>query len=199
MQNTLQKLKESRWTSRLFSPVILVLLVLLFSVLTGGRFSNLRNLRMVVDQALVVATVASGAVFIFATGNVNISMGASTALIATIAAQMYIRTASVPVMCVVSVVAGVIALAITALLSTTLKVRVLYITVVMMTLLASMQQGILGSTTLSLPYDVTSGLKNAGVPYILFLGFFAFCTILFHFTSSAASCATSASTTAVPS
>ena len=69
MQNTLQKLKESRWTSRLFSPVILVLLVLLFSVLTGGRFSNLRNLRMVVDQALVVATVASGAVFIFATGN----------------------------------------------------------------------------------------------------------------------------------
>lgn len=140
MQNTLQKLKESRWTSRLFSPVILVLLVLLFSVLTGGRFSNLRNLRMVVDQALVVATVASGAVFIFATGNVNISMGASTALIATIAAQMYIRTASVPVMCVVSVAAGVIALAITALLSTTLKVRVLYITVVMMTLLASMQQ-----------------------------------------------------------
>ena len=183
MQNTLQKLKESRWTSRLFSPVILVLLVLLFSVLTGGRFSNLRNLRMVVDQALVVATVASGAVFIFATGNVNISMGASTALIATIAAQMYIRTASVPVMCVVSVAAGVITLAITALLSTTLKVRVLYITVVMMTLLASMQQGILGSTTLSLPYDVTSGLKNAGVPYILFLGFFAFCTILFHFTS----------------
>ena len=160
-----------------------MLLVLLFSVLTGGRFSNLRNLRMVVDQALVVATVASGAVFIFATGNVNISMGASTALIATIAAQMYIRTASVPVMCVVSVAAGVIALAITALLSTTLKVRVLYITVVMMTLLASMQQGILGSTTLSLPYDVTSGLKNAGVPYILFLGFFAFCTILFHFTS----------------
>ena len=88
---------------------------------------------------------------------------------------------------------------ITALLSTTLKVRVLYITVVMMTLLASMQQGILGSTTLSLPYDVTSGLKNAGVPYILFLGSLhsaPFCSILLP---SAASCATSASTTAVPS
>ena len=96
---------------------------------------------------------------------------------------MYWRTPPLPVMFGVSVAAGVITLMITALLSTTLKVRVLYITVVMMTLLASMQQGILGSTTLSLPYEVTSGMKNAGVPYILFLAFFVFCTVLFHFTA----------------
>lgn len=183
MQTKLQRIKESRWTSRLFSPVILVLLVLLFSVLTGGRFSSVRNLKMVVDQALVVATVASGAVFIFATGNVNISMGASTALIATIAAKIYMSTTSIPMMFVVALVAGVITLALTALLSTTLKVRVLYITVVMMTLLASMQKGILGSTTISLPYEMTSGLKDMGMPYILFGIFFIFCTVLFHFTA----------------
>lgn len=183
MNGMLLRVKESRWTSRLLSPVILVFLILFFGIVTGGRFSNLRNLKMVLEQALVVGTVATGAVFIFATGNVNISMGAATALIATIAAQQYMNTSSIAVMFIVAVVAGVITLALTALLSTALKVRVLYITVVMMTLLASIQKGLLGANTLQVPYEMTSALKNAYVPYILFAGFFILCTVLFHFTA----------------
>ena len=46
---------------------------------------------MIIQQALTVATVATGAVFIFSTGNVNISMGAATALVATIAAKIYLK------------------------------------------------------------------------------------------------------------
>lgn len=183
MQSTFLKIKESRWTSRLFSPVMLVLLVVFFTVATGGRFSNMRNLRMVVDQALVVATVATGAVFIYSTGNVNISMGAATALVATIAANAYLATNSVFVMLLIALVVGAITLAIMALLSTWLHVRVLYITVVMMTLLSSIQKGIMGATTIQLPYEMTSGLSQAYVPYIVFIGFFLLCTVLFHFTA----------------
>lgn len=183
MKSKLLKLKESRWTSRLLSPVMLVILILFFSIATGGRFSNIRNLKMVVEQALVVATVATGAVFIFATGNVNISMGAATALVATISAQQYLRTNSLAVMFLVAVAAGVAVLALTAMLSTVLHVRVLYITVVMMTLLSSLQKGILGAESLQIPYAVTSQLKEAYVPFVLFGLFFLFCTVLFHFTS----------------
>ncbi len=183
MNKKLTLITENRWFNRLLSPAMLILLVLIFSAATGGRFANARNLRMVFDQALVVATVATGAVFIFATGNVNISMGAATALIATIAAQAYLNTNSVAVMMLVAVAVGIVTLGIMALLSTALKVRVLYITVVMMTLLSSLQKGILGSSTIQIPYAVTSGLKNAGVPYIIFICFFLFCMILFHFTA----------------
>lgn len=183
MQNTILKIKESRWTSRLLSPVMLLVLVVFFTITTGGRFGNLRNLRMVLEQALVVATVATGAVFIFSTGNVNISMGAATALVATLAAQAYLTTESVLMMLLVALIVGAITLAITALLSTALKVRVLYITVVMMTLLSSIQKGIMGATTIQLPYEMTSGLSKSGVPYIVFIGFFIFCTVLFHFTA----------------
>lgn len=183
MQQTLLKVKENRWTSRLLSPLILVILIAFFSVATGGRFSNTRNLSMVLEQALVVGTVATGAVFIFATGNVNISMGASTALIATIAAKIYMATESVPLMFVSALIAGVIVLGLTALLSTWLNVRVLYITVVMMTLLSSIQMSVLGSATIQLPYAMTSALSDANVPLILFVLFFLFCTVLFHFTS----------------
>lgn len=183
MQNTLLKIKESRWTSRLFSPVMLVLLVVFFTIATGGRFGNMRNLRMVVDQALVVATVAVGAVFIYSTGNVNISMGAATALVATIAANAYLATESIFMMLLVALIVGAITLAIMALLSTWLHVRVLYITVVMMTLLSSIQKGIVGASTIQLPYEMTSGLNQAFVPYIVFIGFFLLCTVLFHFTA----------------
>lgn len=183
MQSTLLKVKESRWTGQLLSPIMLVVLIVVFSIGTGGRFGSLTNLRMVLEQALVVATVATGAVFIYATGNVNISMGAATALVATIAANAYLATESVLVMLLVALVVGAITLAITALLSTWLNVRVLYITVVMMTLLSSIQKGIMGASTIQLPYAMTSGLKNAYVPYIVFFGFLILCTVLFHFTS----------------
>ena len=183
MQQTLLKIKESRWTSRLLSPVILVLLIVVFSIATGGRFSNVRNLQMILEQALVVGTVATGAVFIFATGNVNISMGATTALVATLAAQAYMATGSVPIMFAAALVSGVGIMGLTALLSTWLNVRVLYVTVVMMTLLASIQMSLLGSTNIQLPYDMTSALDGAGLPLILFVLFFIFCTVLFHFTA----------------
>lgn len=183
MQSTLLRVKESRWTGRLLSPIMLLVLVIVFSISTGGRFGSLTNLRMVLEQALVVATVATGAVFIYATGNVNISMGAATALAATIAANAYLASESVLVMLLVALVVGAITLAIMALLSTWLHVRVLYITVVMMTLLSSIQKGIMGASTIQLPYAMTSGLKNAYVPYIVFFGFLIFCTVLFHFTS----------------
>ena len=183
MQQTLLKIKESRWTSRLLSPIILVLLILLFSVATGGRFSNTRNLQMILEQALVVGTVATGAVFIFATGNVNISMGATTALVATLAAQAYMATGSVPIMFVAALVCGVLIMGLTALLSTWLNVRVLYVTVVMMTLLASIQMSVLGSSTIQLPYAMTSALDGAGLPLLLFVLFFIFSTVLFHFTA----------------
>lgn len=183
MQNTFNKIAENRWTSRLLSPIILLLLIVVFAIATGGRFSNPRNLQMILEQALVVGTVATGAVFIFATGNVNISMGATTALVATLAGQAYVATESVPLMFVVAVVAGVIIMALTALLSTWLNVRVLYVTVVMMTLLASIQKSLLGSTTIQVPYEVTSALDDAGMLLILYVVFFVFCTILFHFTA----------------
>lgn len=183
MKTIALKIKESRWTARLLSPVILVLLIVVFSVMTGGRFSNMRNLSIVLQQALIVGTVATGAVFIFATGNVNISMGAATALIATIAANAFFATNSLFVMFAAAVVAGVIVLMLTALLSTALNVRVLFVTVVMMTLLASIQKAMLGSSTLKIPYEVTSALNDANVPLIVFLVFFVFCTVLFHFTA----------------
>ena len=183
MQNALLKFKERRWTGLLLSPIMLVVLMVFFSIATGGRFANLRNLSMVLEQALVVGTVATGAVFIFATGNVIISMGAATALVATVSAIAYTATNSLTVMFLVAMTSSIILMVLTGLLSTWLRVPVLFVTVVMMTFLSSAQKAILGSNTLSVPYDVTSSLSDVDLPLILFVVFFLVCAVLFHWTA----------------
>lgn len=183
MKNTFAKIKNSRWLGRLLSPLFLLFLIVLFAILTKGRFAQARNLKILIEQGLVVATVATGATFIYATGNVNISMGASTALIATLAAQIYLATNSVLLMIVASIVMAVILMGIMASLSTMLRIRVLYVTVVMMTLLSSIQKSIVGSATISLPNDMITMMKSAYFPYVAFVVYFIFCLLLFHYTS----------------
>ena len=58
----------------------------------------------------------------------------------------------------------------------------LYVTIVMMTLLAAIQQALLGGSTLTIPAKVTRMLTNNNVHYIIFGVFFAIAMVVFHFT-----------------
>ena len=51
MKTTFLKIKESRWTSRLLSPIILLLIIIAFSIATDGRVSSSRNITMIIQQA----------------------------------------------------------------------------------------------------------------------------------------------------
>ena len=83
----LKVISEQRWFVQTLPIVILVLLVLLFTALTGGRFANPKILQIIFQQALIVATVATGASFIYASGNINLAMGATTVLTGVICSQ----------------------------------------------------------------------------------------------------------------
>jgi ribose transport system permease protein len=141
------------------------------------------NIKAVIDQALVVAVVATGASYIFATGNINIAMGSCTALTAAIVALAYEKTESLAAMIVVAVVMGVAIMAICALLSTLLRVSVIHVTIVMMVLLTALQEEVLDGGTISIPYALTSRMQELYMPYLIFGVFFLVCVILFHFTS----------------
>lgn len=181
-RNIFARIKENRWIPRILPIVLLASISALFFFLTEGNFLSPRNLKTIVDQALVVGTVATGAAFIFGTGNVNIAMGACTALTATIAALVYLQTGSLPLMFITAIVFGVILLYICAVLSTVFRVRVMFVTIIMMVLLSSVKDVILGGSTLALPFEIMSGLQQAYVPYIIFFIFFALCGVLFHWT-----------------
>lgn len=176
------KILESRLLNQLMPFVLLLILVLVFSALTGGRIVSPSSLKIIIEQALVVATVSTGGAFIFASGNVNLALGATTILTATIAGLVYNATESLLIMFIVAIGLGVLLMTISALLSTALGVRVMFVTIVMMTMLAALQQSILGGSTVAMPYNTVQLLTKSGFMYIAFGLFFAVSVVLFHFT-----------------
>lgn len=73
-------------------------------------------------------------------------------------------------------------MAASALLSTVLNVKVMFVTIVMMILLAALQQSILGGSTISLPYEMIRALSDGGFSYLAFALYLLLAIILFHFT-----------------
>jgi len=182
MRDIILKIKENRFTLILLPFVMLILITLIFTAITGGNFIRTRNLNIIIQQAMIVATVSTGACFIFATGNVNIAMGSCTVLVAALAAMTYEATKSIALMFSVAVLLGILIMIICVLLSTMLKVMVIHVTIVMMVLLSSIQSEILGGYGISLPYAMTNAANRANVPLVIFITFVIFAIIIFHLT-----------------
>ena len=183
MKQFLIRIKENRWTARLLPVILLLLIVAFFSIATNGKFTSRNNLDTIFNQSLVVGVVATGAGFIFATGNINVAMGASTALTATLAAMIYMATGSLPLMFASAIVLGVLLMVFSALLSTLLRVKIMFVTIVMMVLLAALQAELVGGTNIVLPYAVIGPIQRSSFSLIACAVFFLICVALFHFTA----------------
>jgi ribose transport system permease protein len=180
--NPIKKILESRLFSQLMPVGLLLILVGVFAIATNGRLVTGTSLKIIVNQALVVAIVSTGGAFIFASGNVSLSLGATTVLTATLSVMIYNATGSLVLMMVSAVLIGAVLMAASALLSTALGVRVMYVTIVMMTMFSALQQAILGGSTVSIPTALSQSLEKGGFMYIAFGVFFLICVVLFHFT-----------------
>jgi len=177
-----KRFTESRLFNQILPPVFLVVMCLVFGSLTKGRFISFTSLKIIFDQALIVGVVAIGGSFIFATGNTSLSMGATTLLTATLAIVIYNTTQNVVLMIISAIIIGVFLMVFSAILSTVLNVRVLYVTVVMMALFSAIQQSIIGGGTIAVPFDVINGLAKSYFHYISFAIYFVIAIVIFNFT-----------------
>ena len=180
---TLKAISERRWFFQVLPIVLLILLTILFSVLTNGKITSARNLKIIFQQALIVATVSTGASFIYASGNVNLAMGATTTLTATLLVFFFNAGGSIPVSIILAILIGVFIMTISCLISTVLNVRVMFVTIVMMTLLRAIQDSLLKGGSLGVPFDVVVSLSDNNFSMIAFVIYFIICIILFHFTA----------------
>lgn len=181
--NNLKRISEQKWFVQIIPIIFLILLVVFFAIATNGRFLDIKILLIIFKQALIVGTVATGASFIYASGNVNIAMGATTVLTATVAAMIYNATENFVLMLVVAILLSVTIMIISVLLSTMFNVRVMFVTIVMMTLLKAIQDTLLGGGFLGVPYSLVTFLTDTNYTYIAFIVFFVVSVILFHFTA----------------
>lgn len=163
-------------------------IVIFFAVVTNGVTISEVNLKILTNQMVVTALVATGAVYCFATGALDMSMGASVCLSAVIGAKVAVATGSLWAMfatCIgVSLLVGVVK----GLMSAYMKLPVFIVTIVIMSVLSSIALLILGNeTTISLPMIPT--VKDMTLVNIIVLGgFFIFSMIIFNYTKIGKGC-----------
>ena len=168
--------------SLVFSVIILVLIVALFGGVTKGAFCGRNVLMGIFNQALIIGTMATAVSFIYTTGNLDISVGNSMALAATIGALIYNRTGNIALMVVTAVTVGIILMVFNCTLSVVFQIKTVTVAIVMIQLYSAIVSEILGPDSLKVDYSVCKMLENAGFRYAMFLGYFILCIIVYHFT-----------------
>lgn len=178
-----EKLKGSRLLSHLLPILVVVVLSIFFNIMTKGRFLSQQSIKTIINQALTIGVISTGAVFIFATNNVNIALGGTTAISAIVGAAMWNATKSVSIFMLSCILCAVVILYFSCILSTLFKVKVVSVTMVMMGLLTALQQWImLKYVTIGVDYLVILKLNKANSAVILFVITFIVLAYLFCFT-----------------
>lgn len=177
-----KRLSENRILNILSPILVLIVVCLAFAAMTNGRFLRPVNMKMIMTSALPLAIVATGGVLIYSSGNMNIAMGGSTAIACIAGGAVYNMTGSAMLMLVTCVAAGVLIMALCLLLNQVFRLGIIVITIIMMTMLSSLQEWLVGGQPISLPYGEMSAIASAQVPLILGIIYFLICVFIFDFT-----------------
>lgn len=182
MKEKILKIRENPFVSYFFPFFVMLLLMLLFAAWTGGRFIMPRNLTLVVNQALAVGLVATGAVVMFSTSRMSAAMGGSTAIACIIGAYAFLTTNSTAAMILGCIGGGIFIMLLAIGLSRLLRMDVMILSIIFMTLLLAVQQWLLdGGKNLSLDYAKMKELQNMNLPLTFCAVFVIVCMILLEF------------------
>ncbi len=130
----LEIIKGKRWFQLVFPVSMLVFLVLLFSILTGGDFLKLTVFKGIFNQTLIVGTVATAVSFIYSTGNIDFSVGNVMGLAAVFGGLVYQGTQSMPLAIVVTILSGIGLMMINCVLGVLFKVKSAMVAIVAMSI-----------------------------------------------------------------
>lgn len=180
MKEKLLNIRNNKIVNYLAPVILLGFMCLLFTALSAGRFIQLPNLKIILNQALVIGIVATGGVLIYSAGNMNMAMGGSTALACFVGAKIYLATGSPILMLLACIVSGMIIMGLCTILCQIFKISIVIITLILMTMLTSVMDWMVGSNPLQLPFGEMKDLQSTEITLILGLLFFGVCLFLFN-------------------
>lgn len=92
--------------NKLVPIIALVVMLVFFSVFTGGKMLSLFNIESLIDQTVILIIACCGSVFVVALGSVDLSVGVVCAFTAVIGDLVYRATGSSILMVITAVVIG---------------------------------------------------------------------------------------------
>jgi len=144
-------------------------------------------LKKILNEGVVLAVVATGAIFIYSLGSFDISLGASTLFSATLGVMAYNATESFPLMIVVIFGVAIGCSLLSSILASVFHIPVFVTTVAMMSVLTavasqiiSVNGGALGG--ISIPSKLVKPLDNISFKLLMLFGYAALCIFIFNFT-----------------
>lgn len=186
-------MKNSKDKYKLGQTVIKVLpvaaLAILFLIFVGVvRFKGYRldmYLQIAFNEGIVLAVVATGAIFIYTLGTFDISLGAATLFAATMGVVTYNSTENIVLMILAIFASGVICSLLNSVLASVFHIPAFVTTVAMMSVLSAIASqiittkgGALGG--ISVPGVVVKPFDNMAFKIIVLAVFFVICLFVFN-------------------
>lgn len=191
-----KKLKHALLMKRLmnFIPIIgtIVLAILFFVVCTTRGYDVVTNLEIVIKRAMIVGFLATGAMFIFAIGSFDLSLGANMLVSAALSAAIYNATGSLILMLVSCIGISVGLSLLNATLASVFNLPVFIMTIAMMSVFTALSSLIISTVD---PSGINTRLSRASNPdnvyyqvlgnmwfqLLMLLLFVAACVFVFNF------------------
>lgn len=191
---TVKTKKAKRDTARLIgtlAPYIgLVLIIVLFEILTGGKLLASGNLKSMVNNVIVTALCTIGAVFVFAAGYFDMSVGASVNFAAVLGAMATVASGKLMVGLSATLAVALALGLLKGLLAATVNVPFFIFTIILASIFSALVTVIMGDSSMILFDDVSNAheimiLSRDTLTVINFAVvavFFLVCLVLFNYT-----------------
>lgn len=165
---------------------LLVLVIAFFAMGTAKDINIFYGLRSVLNQSVVVAVVATGAIFIYTLGSFDISLGASAAVSALMGAIVYNKTGSVAVMALICLGVAVVVSLTNSILASVFNLPVFVTTIAMLSVLNALVLVLIRvngtGSEIAVPAAAVKGLNNVPFKVAVLLVFVSVCIFVFNFT-----------------
>ncbi len=178
----IMQIKNQKWFPLLFSLGALAIIVLLFGILTGGRFFTRNVMLGIFQQSIIVGIMAVGVSLIYSTGDVDISVGNAMGLAATVGALSYQIWPDARVMIIVTIVCAILLMLFNCTLSVIFNVKPAMVAIAAMTLYSAITIEVVGADTIKVDYQMCRGLEGS-FRYISFAIYFIVMVFMFHATA----------------
>lgn len=165
----------------------LIALFVAFLIIGTMRDINVSyGLKSIINQSVVVAVVATGAIFIYTLGSFDISLGASTAVSALIGGMVYIKTENLFLMTLVCVGVAVLVGLFNSVLASVFNLPVFVTTIAMLSVLNALVLVLISvngtGSEIAVPAAAVKPLNNTAFKIVVLLAFVLLSIFIFSFT-----------------
>lgn len=175
--------RSNRYVMMLLPFFALALIVVIFGIWTEGRFFRLSVLKGVLSQAIIIGTCATGVAFIYANGNLDISIGAVLGLAATFGALAYNATSSAMTMIIACVAVAMGLMLFNCTMSVICHINTITVAIVVNQIYNAFTTILIGGAgKIDINPEVSSMLEGGGFRMAAAAVFFVVCVLLFHYT-----------------